>query len=69
MFQDITPEFLAKYERYLRIQSRYKTNTIHKHLKFFRKLFNDALRLDMIEYQHNPFPKYKLNLKKQAVNF
>jgi integrase/recombinase XerD len=69
MFQDITPEFLAKYERYLRGTIKIKTNTIHKHLKFFRKLFNDALRLDMIEYQHNPFPKYQLKLEKTSRQF
>lgn len=69
MFQDMTPEFLMKYERHLKGTEKLKTNTIHKHLKFFRKLFNDALRLDMIEYQHNPFPKYKLKLEKTSRGF
>lgn len=69
MFQDITPEFLAKYERYLQTEKELKTNTIHKHLKFFRKLFNDALRLDKIEYQHNPFTKVKLKLEKTTRTF
>jgi len=69
MFQDITPEFLTKYERHLQTQIKLKTNTIHKHLKFLRKLFNDALRLDKIEYQHNPFPKYKLKLEKTTRSF
>ncbi len=68
-FQDITPEFLARYERYLRGTMELKTNTIHKHLKFLRKLFNDALRLDKIDYQHNPFPKYKLKLEKTSRSF
>lgn len=68
-FQDITPEFLARYERYLQHTMKLKTNTIHKHLKFFRKLFNDAVRLDKIEYQHNPFPKYKLKLEKTSRSF
>jgi integrase/recombinase XerD len=69
MFQDMTPEFLMKYERYLKGTEKLKTNTIHKHLKFFRKLFNDALRLDMIAYEHNPFPKYKLKLEKTSRAF
>ncbi len=34
MFQDITPEFLAKYEKYLKGTIKIKTNTIYKHLKF-----------------------------------
>ena len=69
MFQDITPEFLAKYERYLLHTLKLKTNTIHKHLKFLRKLFNDAFRMDKIEYQHNPFPKFKLKLEKTTKSF
>lgn len=69
MFQDITPEFLTKYEKYLQTKQGLKTNTIHKHLKFLRKLFNDALRLDKIEYQHNPFNKYKLKLEKTSRSF
>lgn len=68
-FQDITPEFLSKYERYLMHTEKLKTNTIHKHLKFLRKLFNDAFRLDKIEYQHNPFPKFKLKLEKTTRSF
>jgi integrase/recombinase XerD len=67
--QDITPDFLAKYERYLQSTQELKPNTIHKHLKFLRKLFNDALRLDKIEYQHNPFTKYKLKLEKTTRSF
>lgn len=69
MFQDITPVFLAKYEKYLQTKQNLKINTIHKHLKFLRKIFNDALRLDKIEYQHNPFTKYKLKLEKTSRSF
>jgi integrase len=69
MFQDITPDFLSKYERYLQTKQKLKTNTIHKHLKFLRKLFNDALRLNKIDYEHNPFTKYKLKLAKTTRSF
>lgn len=69
MFQDITPDFLAKYEKHLQTKQGLKTNTIHKHLKFLRKLFNDALRGEKIEYQHNPFTKYKLKLEKTSRSF
>lgn len=69
MFQDITLDFLAKYEKYLQNKQNLKVNTIHKHLKFLRKIFNDALRLDKIEYQHNPFTKYKLKLEKTSRLF
>lgn len=63
-FQDVTPEFLEKYECYLRDKHNNKTNTIHKDLKFFRKLFNEAYRKGYIEQQLTPFLKYKLKLEK-----
>lgn len=69
MFQDITPDFLSKYDRYLQAEQKLKTNTIHKHFRFLRKLFNDAVRLEKIEYQTNPFPKFKLKLEKTSRSF
>lgn len=63
-FQDITHVFLAKYESYLRTSLGNKTNTIHKNLKFHRKVFNDAIRQDVIEYDVSPFRKYQLKLEK-----
>jgi len=63
-FHDITLEFLSKYEKYLRKELLNKTNTIHANLKFIRKLFNDAIREDIIEYKVSPFRKYKLRTEK-----
>lgn len=63
-FHDITPEFLVKYEHYLITHHGNKTNTVNKDMKFLRKLFNDAIGQDIIEYQNNPFRKYKLKLEK-----
>lgn len=63
-FLDITPVFLMKYERYLRDELKNSTNTIHKDMKFIRKIFNDAYRLDIIEHNQNPFLKYQLKLEK-----
>ena len=68
-FQDITPEFLEKYERFLKLDRKIKTNTIHKHFKFIRKIFNDALRLEKIEYSQNPFLKFKLKLEKTSREY
>jgi integrase len=68
-FTDITPEYLAKYEIYLRTEEDLKTNTIHKNLKFFRKVFNDAFRLGIIEYNQNPFTRYKLKTEKTTRAF
>jgi len=69
MFQDITPAYLTKYERYLQTKQYLKTNTIHKHLKFLRKLFNDAVRQDKIEIEHNPFPRVNLKLENTSRSF
>src|SRR5262249_33117477 len=63
-FHDITPEFLEKYENYLRTVCNNKTNTIHKDMKFLRTLFNEAYRRNLIEHQQNPFHRYKLKQEK-----
>ena len=63
-FQDITPEFLMKYENHLRKEHSNKTNTIYKDLKFIRKIFNDAIRLNIIDITDSPFLKYKLKQEK-----
>ncbi|MFZ4706809.1 MAG: tyrosine-type recombinase/integrase [Bacteroidales bacterium] len=63
-FQDITPEFLAKYEKYLREELKNKTNTVGKDFKFIRKVFNDAYRQELIPHESNPFNKYKLKTEK-----
>ena len=63
-FQDITPEFLTKYEKYLKGTKLNKVNTVHKDFKFIRKIFNDAIRKDVIENIVTPFIKYKLKTEK-----
>lgn len=63
-FQDITPEFLTKYEKYLKEHHKNSTNTVHKDFKFIRKLFNDAYNQEIIEHQVIPFNKYKMKTEK-----
>lgn len=67
--QDITTEFLSRYETYCRKEWENKTNTIHKDMKFIRKVFNDAIRIDLVEFQLNPFLKYKLKVEKTQRTF
>lgn len=69
IFQDITLEFLNKYDTYCRTKWENKTNTVHKDMKFFRKLFNDAVRQDVIEIKDNPFLKYKMKVEKTQRTF
>lgn len=68
-FQDITPEFLHKYETYCQITWKNKVNTIHKDMKFIRKLFNDAYRLGKIEHSQIPFNKYQMKTEKTHRTF
>ena len=63
-FNDITYTFLLNFEVYLRKVLKNKTNTVHKDMKFHRKLFNEAIRQDTIPYEINPFRKYQLKLEK-----
>ncbi len=63
-FQDITADFLTKYEKHLREKKNNSVNTIHKDIKYIRKLFNDAYRVDLIEHSLIPFNKYKLKTEK-----
>ncbi|QEC68749.1 site-specific integrase [Panacibacter ginsenosidivorans] len=62
--QEINVEFLIKYETYLRQTMKNKTNTIHKDLKFIRRVFNEAYRRELIEHSQNPFLRYQLKQDK-----
>src|SRR5207248_2337077 len=68
MFDEFDISFLKKYERYLRDELKNSVNTIHSNLKIFRKIFNDAVREEIIELQQNPFTKFKLTLEKTKKN-
>lgn len=68
-FQDITPEFLTKYERYLKDKLNNKVNTVQKDFKYIRKLFNDAYNQDLIEHAVIPFNKYKMKLEKTSRTY
>ena len=65
-FQDITPDFLSKYETWCKDEKKNKVNTVHKDMKFIRKIFNDAYRKDIIEHGVIPFNKYKLKTEKTS---
>jgi len=69
MFDEMDFQFLRKYEQYLREEKNNGVNTIHSNLKIFRKVFNDAVREELIEPQHNPFPKYRLVTEKSNKEY
>jgi integrase/recombinase XerD len=68
-FDDFDLAFLKKYERYLRDDLNNAPNTIHSNLKIFRKIFNDAVREEMIQIQANPFTRFKLTWEKTSKEF
>ena len=68
-FQDIDVDFLSRYEKYLRVTKENKTNTVHKDLKFIRRIFNEAIKRDLIELQISPFNKFKIKLEKTSRTY
>lgn len=56
---DITEQWLRKYEEYLIETLHNKPNTVHRDMKNIRRVFNEAVRRDLIGSEHNPFSKYK----------
>jgi integrase/recombinase XerD len=67
--QEINAEWLTKYDNYCREEWENKTNTVHKDMKFIRKVFNDAIRMDKVDMKDNPFLKYKLKVEKTQRTF
>ncbi len=63
-FQEITPQFLALYEKYLREEKKNSTNTIHANFKFIRQLFNEAINQDLMDSKFDSFKKYKVKTEK-----
>jgi integrase len=69
MFDEIDVIFLRNYEDYLKDTLSNKNNTIHSNLKIIRKLFNDAIREDIIELKLNPFTKFKLSWENTTKDY
>lgn len=63
-FQDITPDFLNKYNTYLKVVLKNKTNTSNNSFKFISQMFKKAYNLDLIEHSINPFNKFKIKEEK-----
>lgn len=62
--QEITPDFLEKFEEHLRTKCKNNINTTAKNIKFIRRVFNEAYRKDLIEHSIIPFRKYKFKSQK-----
>jgi integrase/recombinase XerD len=68
-FNDLTVSFLKKYEQHLRTRCNNKDNTIHRDIKKFRKLYNDAVNEGIVKSVDSPFKKYKLPSAKTKTVF
>jgi len=69
LFSDIDVDFLKRIEKYFREKLKNRINTIHGNLKMIRKLFNDAVCEELIPFETNPFPKYKLKTEKTSKEY
>ena len=68
-FQDMTVQFLVKYEKYLREKKKNKTATVNNSLKFFRKVYNEAVRQKLVDRDINPFEGHKMKSEKSVRTY
>ena len=68
-FADIDIDFLKAYEKYLREEKHNATNTILGNYKMIRKLFNDAIREDLIPVELYPFRKYRFKFEQPRIEY
>ncbi|POY34691.1 hypothetical protein C3K47_18820 [Solitalea longa] len=59
-FEEINTGWLKRFEAHLKKEYGNSVNTIHGNLKYIRKLFNEAIRDDMLPPEKNPFIKFQI---------
>ena len=62
--QEIDLPFLSRFEAHLRNVLGNRTNTVHKDMKFIRRVFNAAYRQGLIDHSLNPFLRYEIKTEK-----
>jgi integrase/recombinase XerD len=68
-FDELDYDFLKRYEKYLREEKSNAVNTINANFKIFKKVFNDAIREDLIQANINPFLKYRSTSEKSKKEY
>ena len=68
-FDEMDYDYLKRYEKYLREEKKNAVNTIHANFKIFKKVFNDAIREDLIAANINPFLRYRSSLEKSKKEY
>ncbi|MBY0426912.1 MAG: site-specific integrase [Cytophagales bacterium] len=69
LFDSINVVWLKSFQRFLLVECNNKPNTIHSSIKVIRKLFNDAVREDIISADKNPFIKFKIQRESTKKDF
>lgn len=69
MFHDIDVTWLKKYDAYLRNTLKNSNNTVVANFKLIRRIINEAIKEDIIDYGKNPFLKFKLKWRTRPSNF
>ncbi len=59
MINDIDLQWLKKYETYMRSELNNVSNTVFANYKILRRIFNEAIKDEIITYEKNPFTKFK----------
>ena len=68
-FFDMDVAYITKYEDHLRDKLENAVNTIHTNLKFIRKLFNQAVREEILPIEMNTFLRYKIKREQVQKDF
>lgn len=68
-FQDMTVRFLVTYEGHLRGTLKNKTSTVNNSMKFFRRVYNEAIRQQMVPRDRNPFDYFDMKSAKSSRTY
>lgn len=60
-FKDLNPRFVYDFEKYL-FDSKFKTNTVAKHMKHFKAFVNSAINKAYIDLSDYPFRRYRIKM-------
>lgn len=68
-FGEIDIDFLKSYKEHLLVDKGNCINTVLSNFKILRKIFNDAVREDIVSYENNPFRKFKFQWENTSVEY
>lgn len=69
MFGDIDLQWIKKYETYLRVDLKNINNTVFSNFKVLRRIFNEAIKDEIVAFDKNPFTKFKFKWETTKIEF